>query len=104
MAETKRRQKTGGRTKGTPNRRTQAVVERLEELNCDPIEGMVIVSKNAMAAGDYQLAGSMFKELAQYVFPKRKAIDHTLTNSESDEIFINFQQPEEVKNANSEGH
>ena len=32
--------KTGGRTKGTPNRRTAEVSEKLEALGCDPIEGM----------------------------------------------------------------
>lgn len=32
------RRKTGGRTKGTPNKRTHAHRERLSELGCDPLE------------------------------------------------------------------
>ncbi len=32
--------KTGGRTLGTPNKRTQEIIERLEALGCDPVEGM----------------------------------------------------------------
>ena len=32
--------KTGGRMRGTPNRRTQEIIEKLEELGCDPVEGM----------------------------------------------------------------
>jgi hypothetical protein len=32
--------KTGGRTSGTPNRKTQAVIDRLVALGCFPIEGM----------------------------------------------------------------
>jgi hypothetical protein len=31
--------KTGGSTSGTPNHKTQAVIDRLEALGCDPIEG-----------------------------------------------------------------
>ena len=36
--------KTGGRTKGTPNRATADVIARLAELNCDPIEGMALLA------------------------------------------------------------
>jgi hypothetical protein len=32
--------KTGYRTSRTANRKTQAVIDRLEALGCDPIEGM----------------------------------------------------------------
>ncbi len=35
---------TGGRTSGTPNRKTQAVIDRLEVLGCDPIEGMARIA------------------------------------------------------------
>jgi hypothetical protein len=32
--------KTGDRTSGTPNRKTQAIIDRLETHGRDPIEGM----------------------------------------------------------------
>jgi hypothetical protein len=32
------RKKTGGRAKGTPNKTTLAVAERLEAIGCDPLE------------------------------------------------------------------
>lgn len=67
--------RTGGRKRGTPNRRTQAVIERLEALSCDPLEGMVQIAQQAQQEGDLSLAGAMFKELAQYIYPKRKAIE-----------------------------
>lgn len=67
--------KTGGRVKGTPNYRTQAIQERLQALNCDPIEGMATIAKEAMKAKDFPLALSAYKELAQYVAPKRKAVE-----------------------------
>jgi hypothetical protein len=70
-----RGRKTGGRTAGTPNKRTAEVVERLEALGCDPIEGMARLAMDAANAPE--LRGRMFSELAQYVAPKRKAIEHS---------------------------
>lgn len=78
-----KRQKTGGRQKGTPNKHKKAdVLSRLQELDCDPIAGMVDIAENAKTAGDFALAGSMYKELAQYIAPKLKAIEHTGTDGE----------------------
>lgn len=39
--------KTGGRQKGTPNKRTQEIQEKLEKLGCDPIEGLARIAKQA---------------------------------------------------------
>ena len=33
--------KTGGRQKGTPNKNNQPIIDKLAELNCDPIEGKI---------------------------------------------------------------
>ena len=38
--------KTGGRQKGTPNKATQTVAEKLDALGCDPIEGMARIAMN----------------------------------------------------------
>jgi hypothetical protein len=65
--------KTGGRLKGTPNRRTAEVAERLAVLGCDPIEGMARIAMDTSNAPE--LRGRMYAELAQYVAPKRKALD-----------------------------
>ena len=70
----------GGRAKGTPNKKTIVVQETLDRLNCDPIEGMVLIAKAAKRDKDYALAGAMYKELAQYVAPKRKALEVTGAN------------------------
>ena len=99
--------KTGGRKKGTPNKKTQEVIDRLKELSCDPIEGMAKIAMNdcpctscneagfividtnkpeeketcpdcngaGKLAASLELRGQMYKELAQYVAPKRKAIE-----------------------------
>lgn len=64
-----------GRQKGTPNRATAEVSERLTELGCDPIEGMASIAANE--TNPPELRGRMYAELAQYVYPKRKAVEHT---------------------------
>ena len=69
--------KTGGRTKGTPNKKTQLVQQQMEDLGFDPIESMIEICNQAMTDKNYALAGQMAKELAQYVYPKRKAVEHT---------------------------
>jgi len=42
-----------------------------------PIEGMATVAVRAEADGNLKLAHDAYKELAQYVAPKRKAIEHS---------------------------
>jgi hypothetical protein len=67
--------KTGGRVKGTPNKRTAEVQQILEQLNCNPIEGMAIIAENVKL--DITIRLNAYKELAQYIYPKRKAIEHS---------------------------
>ncbi len=67
--------KTGGREKGTPNKRTQEVIAKLADLDCDPISGMAKIALDENNSPE--LRGRMFSELAQYIAPKRKAIEHT---------------------------
>jgi hypothetical protein len=67
--------KTGGRQKGTPNRLTTTVRETLEEMGCNPIQGMARIAMNPKAS--LELQGRMYAELAQYEYPKRKAIEHS---------------------------
>jgi len=68
-------ERRGGRCKGTLNKRTQAVAERLETLGCDPIEGMAEIAMDK--SQPMQLRATMYRELAQYVAPKRKAMEMT---------------------------
>lgn len=66
-----------GRKPGSHNKLTLLAVTRLEELGCDPIEGMIIIAKDPQSSPE--LRGKMYSELAQYAYPKRKAIDHNIT-------------------------
>lgn len=87
---TKDGRKTGGRKAGTPNKRSQEVAEKLEHMGVDPIERLALIAEMAeqdaqMAENPkdrlphLQLAKDCHKELAQYVAPKRKAVEHSGT-------------------------
>ncbi len=67
--------KTGGRKKGTPNRVTQDVIKRLQELDFSPLDELVSLYRDPQATIDIKV--NIARDLAQYVYPKRKAIDHT---------------------------
>ena len=82
--------KTGGRVAGTPNKRTRDVIERLAALNCDPIAGMARIAMDE--SNSPELRGRMFSELAQYVAPKRKAVEHSASEG-SGEVIISWSAP-----------
>ena len=63
--------------KGVPNKKSVEIADKLAALGCDPLQGMAEIAAIARREGDNALAGQMYKELAQYVAPKRKAIEHT---------------------------
>lgn len=76
-----------GRKKGVPAKRTSVVLApaarslaplvatRLAELNCDPIEKMVRMALNSRT--EPAIRARLYIELAQYVYPKRRAIEHS---------------------------
>ncbi len=79
--------KTGGRQKGTPNKRTNSVKELLEDNfeGFNPVVELIQLYKSDV---DVSQKISILKELSSYVYPKRKAIDFNLTDTEP--IQINF--------------
>ncbi|MBA3684060.1 MAG: hypothetical protein H0W72_02325 [Planctomycetes bacterium] len=84
--------RVGGRIKGTPNKRTQDVMDRLAELGCDPIEGMARIAMDEGAP--IEVRSRMYSELAQYVAPKRKAIEHSgEIKGDGPQVRIILQQP-----------
>lgn len=89
------RPKTGGRKKGTPNKKTQIIEEILESLDCSPITNLARIANGQKVmclayankeTGDFVEMEVMptldqikdaNKELAQYIYPKRKAVEHS---------------------------
>jgi hypothetical protein len=68
-------ERRGGRQRGSPNKRTLEVIDKLAALRCDPITGMAKLAMDRNNAPE--LRGRMYGELAQYVAPKRKALEHS---------------------------
>jgi hypothetical protein len=64
-----------GRPKGVLNKRTRDVIDKLAALDCDPIEGMALIAMDER--NSIEVRARMFVELAQYVAPKRKAVEHS---------------------------
>lgn len=70
--------KTGGRRKGTPNKRTNEFAEKFDQMAekyADPVE--VLFSMIADDEADNSVKRSAAAELLQYRYPKRKAIEHS---------------------------
>ena len=69
-----------GRKKGTCNRQTADVRARLTALGCDPIAGLARIADEAAGRDDpaeRKLAAWCYGELASYIEPKRKAVEHS---------------------------
>ena len=69
----KPRPPNSGRKKGVVNRTTVAAI--LDELGCDPIEGMARLAMDVKTRPE--LRGRMFAELAKYRWPQLRAVEHT---------------------------
>ena len=81
--------KTGGRKVGTPNKASQQIVEKLEALGCDPIEGMAHIAMDTF--NPLEIRARMYAELAQYVAPKRKSVE--IETGEKERIVFNIGIP-----------
>ncbi len=80
--------KTGGRKKGTPNKATRTIAEKLEALGCDPIEGMARIAMDEKNSPETR--GRYYSELAQYLYPKRKSVDVSTDQSTVTNVITNL--------------
>lgn len=69
--------KTGGRKPGTPNKSSLPIEALCAFHNCSPIEVLI---KMANDSNDKAYQFQAAKELAQYLYPKRKALEVTITD------------------------
>ena len=72
-----------GRQKGTPNKKTKDAAEILKRLKFCPLTNMVEVALAAKESDNLALHGQMSRELARYIFPQRKSIEHSNPDSDS---------------------
>ena len=77
MARPKGIPKTGGRKTGTLNKSNSSQIEKIQDLcasyNIDPFEALLKLSNDPSL--DINLRVGILKEIAQYVYPKRKSIE-----------------------------
>jgi hypothetical protein len=59
--------------RGTLNKKSDELLRKLEKLGCDPIEGLAMIALAPDTKLDLKVR--CYAELAQYVYPKRKAVD-----------------------------
>lgn len=64
------RVKTGGRRKGTPNKRQRALVALLQSMGICPAERLAALAIQAERDGDVRLASWCYARLVPFVFPK----------------------------------
>jgi hypothetical protein len=65
--------KSGGRQKGTPNRATLTLNEKLDALGCDPLIELAKLGMNEKISIEIRMR--CLSEIASYVYPKRKPVD-----------------------------
>ena len=83
--------KTGGRTAGTPNKRTGDVMWRLEALGCDPLQGLAKIAADPNT--DTTLRARVLADLLPYLYPKRKALE--LTGPDGGAVEVDLRQVRE---------
>jgi hypothetical protein len=69
----KGRAKTGGKVKGSKHKITRDLVALLDELKCNPIEGMAKIATDEKI--DIAIRLRAHAEVAKYVHPQLKAIE-----------------------------
>ena len=67
--------KTGGRKKGTPNRATIALREKLAALGCDPAEELVKIAQGSKTPVETKV--HIYSTLMPYVYPRKLTDDST---------------------------
>lgn len=79
----KGREKTGGRKKGTPNKRTNDIIERLKDE--DIVGNLLEIAKTT---DKEEIKVTVYKELLKYTYPQRKAVDISAENIPMPQINI----------------
>lgn len=85
--------KTGGRKKGTPNRKCVGIIESCEAAGVDFFEELIKIAKDSNHPDHF----AAIKEGCHYLYPKRKAVE--VTNKYSEEL---IRKAEEIRNMSSE--
>ena len=75
--------RTGGRTKGTPNKKTRAAIELLKASRYCAITELVEIARQAKEEGDIQTRLAVATTLIRYSYPALKAIDLSVAGGDT---------------------
>lgn len=78
--------KTGGRVAGTPNKSTAELQEKLAAMGCYPLEGLARIAMNPRTPLAVRVKA--YAEIAPYIHPRRKAVEHTGENGNALKIEV----------------
>lgn len=93
------KKKGPGRPKGSPNKRTIALMDQLDELGLDPVAELKECYEELQSIVCYEASDKIenvnakvriLSELMSYIYPKRKAIDITHDINEQAHIVWDF--------------
>lgn len=85
MAAPKGHKRYGGRVAGKPNKKTQTIIEQCEAKNIDVLDLMLVFVTTPCEPA---LRLQALKELMRYIYPQRKAIEHSGDVDNKIEIII----------------
>ncbi len=113
VAETSpiKKKKYGGRVKGTPNKDTSYIQERCNALGLEPIDAIIyfamgnyealklpeyfekqgfqgITTMEPSISVDHRI--DCLKTLVQYIYPKRKAVEHSVSEESKGSFTFNY--------------
>lgn len=77
--------KVGGRVKGTMNRKSESLFELCEEMGFNPFAELM---RLAFSTDDEAVRASCLKELCQYLYPKRKAVELSMDPDSAFKVII----------------
>jgi hypothetical protein len=87
--------KTGGRVRGTPNRSTAALQEKLATLGCDPMAELVKIAKDPKTETGYKV--NIFSTLMRYTVPIPKPVGESGADQSTVGTESVFTMPELIK-------
>lgn len=86
----KPRPPTSGRKKGTGNKKTEEVIEILRRNKFDPVQELIsLYQRTDSEERTVAVAGRLLTEILQYVYPKRRAIEHSGIDGAAIQIDVN---------------
>ena len=92
--------KTGGRRRGTPNRATLSLREKVAERGYDPIDELITMSRDHKTPLEMRVR--IHFEICAYIYPKRKPVDQSIAESVSINVITDLEGEGGVTNARAE--